>query len=347
MRGVILPGQARVEIGEFDRPEPGAGQVLVEMKASGLCGSDLRAIYHEHRGSDPNERYQNVIAGHEPAGRVVAVGPGVEDFEPGDRVVVYHIAGCGHCEECRKGFMIGCHSSGRSAYGWQRDGGHADFLLAEARTLLHLPEELTYADGALVACGFGTAYQGILRAGVSGRDRVLVVGLGPVGLGAVMLAASSGAEIIGVDLVPERLELAEKAGATHVILGGANTAEEIMQLTGGQGVEVSLDCSGSTPGRLLCLEAARAWGRVVYLGEGGSVTFEPSPLLLHKQLTLHGSWVCGLYEMGELLEHLARKGLHPDATVTHTFPLSETKLAYDAFDAGRTGKVVISCEEDA
>ncbi len=110
-------------------------------------------------------------------------------FEPGDRVVVYHIAGCGNCEECRKGFMIGCHSPGRSAYGWQRDGGHADFLLAEARTLLHLPEELTYADGALVACGFGTAYQGILRAGVSGRDRVLVVGLGPVGLGAVMLAA--------------------------------------------------------------------------------------------------------------------------------------------------------------
>ncbi|MGH3147783.1 MAG: alcohol dehydrogenase, partial [Rubrobacter sp.] len=82
--------------------------------------------------------------------------------------------------------------------------------------------------------------------------------------------------------------------------------------------------------------------RVVYLGEGGSVTFEPSPLLLHKQLTLYGSWVCGIHEMGRLLEHLARKGLHPDATVTHTFPLSETGQAYDTFDAGKTGKVVIS-----
>ncbi len=345
MQGVILPGQERVEIEEFERPDPGPGQVLVEMEVSGLCGSDLRAIYHEHRGSDPNERYQNVIAGHEPAGRVETVGPGVSGFEPGDRVVVYHIAGCGLCEECRKGFMIGCHSPGRSAYGWQRDGGHADFLLAEARTLLHLPEELTYADGALVACGFGTAYQGILRAGVSGRDRVLVVGLGPVGLGAVMLAASSGAEVIGVDLVSERLELAERVGAAHVLMGGEDAAEQVMELTGGQGTEVGLDCSGSAAGRLLCLEAARTWGRVVYLGEGGSVTFEPSPLLLHKQLTLHGSWVCGLYEMGELLGHLARKGLHPEATVTHKFSLSETKRAYDIFDAGKTGKVVISWED--
>ena len=342
MQGVILPGQERVEFRDFDVPEPGHGQALVRMKASGLCGSDLRAIYHEHRGSDPNERYQNVVAGHEPAGVIEAVGPDAGGLRVGDRVVVYHIVGCGNCEECRKGFMIGCHSPGRAAYGWQRDGGHADFLLAEARTLLRFPDELTYADGALVACGFGTAYQGILRAGVSGRDRVLVVGLGPVGLGAAMLAASSGAEVIGVDLVPERLGLGKEMGAAHVLMGGGGALGEILELTGGRGAEVAMDCSGSGAGRRLCLEAAREWGRVVFLGEGGTVEFEPSPLLLHKQLTLHGSWVCGMFEMGQLLEQLARKGLHPEATVTHTFPLSETKQAYDAFDAGRTGKVVIS-----
>ena len=346
MRGVILPGRERVQFEEFDLPEPGHGQALVKMKASGLCGSDLRAIYHEHTGSGA-ERYQNVIAGHEPSGQVESVGPGVDGFEPGDRVVVYHILGCGRCEECTKGFMIGCTSRERTAYGWQRDGGHADYLLAEARTLLHLPDELTYMDGALVACGFGTAYQGILRAGVSGRDTVLVVGLGPVGLGVVMLAASSGAEVIGVDLIPERLALAKNAGAAHVLRGGKSAAEEVRDLTSGHGAEVALDCSGSGPGRLLCLQAARTWGRVVFLGEGGSVTFEPSPLLLHKQLTLHGSWVCGLHEMGQLLEHLARKGLHPETTVTHTFLLSETKQAYEAFDAGKTGKVVISWGEGA
>ncbi|MDQ3437225.1 MAG: zinc-binding dehydrogenase [Actinomycetota bacterium] len=344
MRGVILPGRERVELKEFDRPEPGHGQVLVKMKASGLCGSDLRAIYHEHTGSGA-ERYQNVIAGHEPSGRVEAVGPGVGGFGPGDRVVVYHILGCGRCEECTKGFMIGCSSPERAAYGWQRDGGHADYLLAEARTLLPLPDELTYTDGALVACGFGTAYQGILRAGVSGRDTVLVVGLGPVGLGAVMLAASSGAEVIGVDLIPERLELARDAGAAHVLMGGEGAVEEIRDLTDGRGTEVGMDCSGSAAGRRLCLEAARDWGRVVYIGEGGSVTFEPSPLLLHKQLTLHGSWVCGIHEMGDLLEHLSRKGLHPETTVTHTFSLSDTRQAYDTFDAGKTGKVEILPED--
>jgi threonine dehydrogenase-like Zn-dependent dehydrogenase len=156
-----------------------------------------------------------------------------------------------------------------------------------------------------------------------------------------MLATASGAQVIGVDLIPERLELAGSAGAVHVLMGGEDAAGEIMELTGGHGAEVALDCSGSAPGRLLCLEAVRTWGRVVFLGEGESVTFEPSPLLLHKQLTLHGSWVCGLHEMGQLLEHLARKGLHPETTVTHTFPLSETKQAYEAFDAGKTGKVVI------
>ncbi|MBA3423241.1 MAG: zinc-binding dehydrogenase [Rubrobacter sp.] len=212
---------------------------------------------------------------------------------------------------------------------------------SKARTLLHLPDGLTYTEGALVACGFGTAYQGILRAGVSGRDTVLVVGLGPVGLGAVMLAASSGAEVIGVDLIPYRLELARNAGAAHVLMGGEEAAQEIRDLTNGRGTEVGMDCSGSAAGRRLCLEAARDWGRVVYIGEGGSVTFEPSPLLLHKQLTLHGSWVCGIHEMGDLLEHLSRKGLHPETTVTHTFSLSDTKQAYDTFDAGKTGKVVI------
>ena len=343
MQGVILPGERRVEFREVPTPEPGHGQVLLRMRASALCGSDLRAIYREHTGVGA-ERYQNVIAGHEPCGRVEAVGPGVWKFKPGDRVVVYHIAGCGLCRACRRGFMINCEAPPphRAAYGWQRDGGHADYLLAEERTLIHLPDELSYVDGALAACGFGTAYQAILRLGVSGRDRVLVVGLGPVGLGAVMLSAASGAEVIGVDLVPERLELARAAGATHVLPAGEGAAERIMELSGGCGVEAAVDCSGSAPGRRLCLEAAREWGRAAYVGEGGTITFEPSPLLLHKQLTLHGSWVCGLVEMEDLLEWLARKGLRPETTVTHRFPLREAAEAYELFDTGKTGKVVLT-----
>ena len=156
------------------------------------------------------------------------------------------------------------------------------------------------------------------------------------------MAASSGAEVIGVDLIPDRLELAKSAGAAYVLTGEENAADEIMDLTDGRGTEVGMGCSGSAAGRKLCLEAAREWGRVVFLGEGGSLAFEPSPLLLHKQLTPYGSWVCGMGEMGRLLEHLNRKGLHPESTVTHNFPLSDTRQAYKTFDAGKTGKVVIT-----
>lgn len=344
MLGAVLPGDATVDLREFPVPEPGYGQVLVRMKASGLCGSDLRAIYRGNEGS--LETYKGCIAGHEPAGQVEAVGPGVRSVAPGDRVVAYHIVGCGHCRNCRGGWMISCLDEGpeHTAYGWTRDGGHADYLLAEERTLLRLPDELSYVDGALAACGFGTAYQSVLRTDVSGRDRVVVVGLGPVGLGAVMLSAASGAEVIGVDLVPERLELARNVGAARAFLAGDTAAEAIMQATGGRGTEVVIDCSGSASGRHLGLEVAREWGRVAFVGEGGTVSFEPSKLLIHKQLTLVGSWVCGLVEMDALLELMARKGLSAEATVTHTFPLAQADEAYRTFDSGRTGKVAVVWE---
>jgi D-arabinose 1-dehydrogenase-like Zn-dependent alcohol dehydrogenase len=98
----------------------------------------------------------------------------------GDRVIVYHISGCGVCNDCRRGYMISCTSERyRRAYGWQRDGGMADFLLAEEKDLIHLPDELSYADGAQVACGFGTVYEGLRKIGISGDDDVLITGLGP------------------------------------------------------------------------------------------------------------------------------------------------------------------------
>src|SRR5215218_6381909 len=180
MRGAYLPGGRRVDLREVPVPDPGPGQVLVQMRASSICGSDLRAIYREHLGTG-DEAYRGVIGGHEPAGEIVEVGPDCRRFAVGDRVALYHIAGCGLCADCRAGYMISCMSPSRAAYGWQRDGGHADLLLAEERTCVALPDSLTFLDGACVACGFGTAYEAVTRAAVSGRDAVLVVGLGPVG----------------------------------------------------------------------------------------------------------------------------------------------------------------------
>ena len=171
-----------MEFKEYPIPEPGHGQVLVRMKASSICGSDIRAIYREHLGKGP-EGYQGVIAGHEPCGQIVKVGPGCKRFRAGDRVVIYHISGCGVCDECQHGYMISCRSEFRAAYGWQRDGGHAPYLLAEENTCIRLPDSLSYIDGGLCACGFGTAYEALRRMQVSGQDRLLITGTGAGGPG--------------------------------------------------------------------------------------------------------------------------------------------------------------------
>ncbi len=346
MKGVILPGNRRLDLQEFPIPEPGYGQVLIRMKASSLCGSDLRAIYRPvDQGTGP-EAYRGVIAGHEPCGIIERAGPGVHRFKEGDRAIVYHIAGCGLCSDCRSGWMISCRQPERAAYGWQRPGGHANFLLADERTLISLPDELSYLDGAMVACGMGTAYAACCRANVSGRDAVLITGLGPVGIGAALVCRALGARVVGVEFVPERQALAQGLGFTDVVAPGdeRDVFAMLSEKTAGHGFEVAIDCSGNAEARHLCLNMAREWGRVVFVGEGGMVAFEPSPLLIHKQLTLYGSWVCSLPQMEELVEHLVRWKLHPEVMVTHTFPLDQARQAYELFDSDHTGKVAIVWE---
>jgi threonine dehydrogenase-like Zn-dependent dehydrogenase len=342
MNGVRLPGDSTVQHVTVDVPEPGHGQVLLRMKASSICGSDIRAIYRQHLGTGP-EAYQGVIAGHEPCGQVVAVGPDCRRLRPGDRVVVYHIAGCGVCEECRSGYMIGCTSPQRAAHGWQRDGGHAEYLLAEEATCILLPEPLSYVDGALVSCGFGTAYEGLLRLELSGQDRLLITGLGPVGLAAAMLGRALGAgPIIATDVAPERLEMAKGMGLVdHAVPADAQATSTIQDLTGGRGCEASIDCSGSAAARVVALENTRTWGRCAFVGEGGEISFAVSELLIHKQITLHGSWVTSLRHMEELLEHLVRWELHPERIVTDRFPLDQADEAYRVADRGAAGKVCI------
>src|SRR3954454_8028336 len=179
MKAAFLPGNSTVEMRTVPIPEPGHGEDLIGVKASTICGSDILAIYHEHLGKGP-EGYQGVIAGHEPAGQIVETGPGCRRFKAGDRVIVYHISGCGVCNDCRRGYMISCTSEKyRRAYGWQRDGGMADYLLAEEKDLIALPDELSFADGAQVACGFGTVKEGLPKIGSSRDHEVLITALGP------------------------------------------------------------------------------------------------------------------------------------------------------------------------
>jgi threonine dehydrogenase-like Zn-dependent dehydrogenase len=343
MQGVLLPGGRQVEFREFEVPEPGYGQVLIKMKASSICGSDIRAIYREHLGHGP-EGYQGVIAGHEPCGQIVKTGPGCKRFNAGDRVILYHISGCGVCNDCREGYMISCTSEHRAAYGWQRDGGHADYLLAEEDTCVALPSELSFVDGALVACGFGTVYEALNRVRVSGEDAVLITGMGPVGMAAGLVAKKMGANlVIGADVSQSRLDFSLERGTIDAAVraDSPDALARIQALTGGRGCEVSVDCSGSAQGRLLALQGTRRWGRCAMVGEGGTVTFDVSQTIIHNQITVFGSWVTSLGHMEDLVQKLVAWKLRPEVIVSHRFALSQAAEAYRIADAGQSGKICI------
>lgn len=346
MRAAYLPGDSSVEMRDVPVPKPGHGQVLLRMKASTICGSDIRAIYREHLGKGP-ERYQGVIAGHEPCGQIVQAGPGLKRFEVGDRVIVYHISGCGLCNDCRRGYMISCTSADRAAYGWQRDGGMAEYLLADEKDLVLLPDELTYVDGGQVACGFGTVYEGLEKIGISGNDAVLITGLGPVGLAAAMLSRALGShQIIGIDVIQERCELAlERKLCDVVFQAESDNVNKVLEVTNHRGVERAVDCSGHHAARLTAIQATRKWGKIVFIGEGGSCEFQPSRDIIHDQKIIYGSWVTNIWRMEELVERLVRWNIHPEDLVTHRFPLEAADEAYALMAEGKCGKVAVCMDE--
>lgn len=343
MKGAVLPGNSTVEIKEFEVPEPGYGQVLVATKASTICGSDIRAIYREHVGKGPEGYTPGTVAGHEPSGVVAKAGAGCKMFKEGDRVIVYHISGCGVCYNCRMGYMIACTSPLRQAYGWQRNGGMAPYILCDEKDLIALPDELTFKDGASIACGFGTAYEALEKIGIGGDDAVLVVGLGPVGLASLMLAKAMGAErLIGVEMNDYRIEMARAMGLVDYVVTPSDTAvDEILALTGGKGVERAVDCSGSDGGRQTAVRATRDWGKVVFVGEGNTLSLNPSPDMMHSQKTVYGSWVTSTWRMMDLVDRLVRWGIHPGDLITNEFPIERASEAYALMASGRCGKVAV------
>jgi threonine dehydrogenase-like Zn-dependent dehydrogenase len=151
-----------------------------------------------------------------------------------------------------------------------------------------------------------------------------------------------GGPIIATDLAPERLQMARDSGLVdHALPADGSAGAAIMELTGGQGCEASIDCSGSGAARVVALENTRTWGRCAFVGEGGQVSFAVSELLIHKQISLHGSWVTSLRHMEDLLEHLVRWNLHPESIVTHRYRLGQAAEAYRTADRGAAGKVCI------
>jgi len=194
-----------------------------------------------------------------------------------------------------------------------------------------------------VACGFGTVYEGLEKIGISGNDAVLITGLGPVGLAAGALCRKLGANlIVGIDISTERMELARSLGLCDVVLRSApDNVSAVRDLTGGHGVEKAVDCSANAEARAVAIRATRKWGRMAMIGEGGTVTFNPSPDLIHDQKSIYGSWVTSTWRMEELVERLVRWNLHPEDIITHRFTLEQAGEAYALMAAGKCGKVAV------
>jgi len=176
----------------------------------------------------------------------------------------------------------------------------------------------------------------------------LVTGLGPVGLAALMLAKAMGAQkLVGIDTVPERCQIAKDLGlADEVFVSGPDTLEKVMAITKGLGFEKTVDCSGHTSGRQLCIRATRQWGKMVMIGEGGTVEFNPSPDIIHDQKTIYGSWVTAIWRMEELVERIVRWGIHPEDLVTHRFTLDQAPEAFALMAEGKCGKVAVVFDEE-
>ncbi|MDP8921449.1 MAG: zinc-binding dehydrogenase [Chloroflexota bacterium] len=343
MRGVVFLGDRELKLREFPDPEPGPREVIVQMKASGMCGSDLNTyrLPREQRMRRPVH-----IAGHEPCGVVVARGAGVGDDEApvGERVMIHHYSGCMRCRNCRIGYTQMC-LRGTKVYGSGADGGHANFIRVWPYMLVPLPDELTFEEGAAVSCGTGTAFLALERLAVSGRDTLAIYGQGPVGLSATMLAKAMGARVIGIDMSPERLELAKEFGADEVVNAGeTDPVAAVKELTHGEGAEATLDCTGNPAARANAVKSAIDWGRVCFVGEGNDVRLEPSPDIIHKQLTIYGSWTFSQTGQARCARFVIDREIPLHKLLTHRFRLDEAEAAYKLFDTQTTGKGVFVFE---
>ena len=344
MKGVVFVGDRKLEFMDFPDPVPGPDEVVLQIRASGMCGSDLK-FYRASGGASAlglGGDGSPVIAGHEPCGDVVVIGSEVDPqrVHLGQRVMVHHYKGCGVCNHCADGWgQLG--REGIIVYGATGHGAHAEYMKVPASTLVPLPESLTYSEGAAISCGTGTAYAALRRLDISSGDTIAIFGQGPVGLSATQLSAALGAQVVAIDISADRLSRAKQFGAEFLLdPTQENVVERIRELTGGIGANVSLDCSSASSARLAAVQCVRAWGRACFVGEGGEVTIDVSNDMLRRQVTIIGSWTFSVSGQAECTQFIVDNDIDVDALFTDRYTLSQAEEAYTIFDRQQTGKGV-------
>jgi (R,R)-butanediol dehydrogenase/meso-butanediol dehydrogenase/diacetyl reductase len=347
--GAVFRGNREVELREFPDPTPRPREVVVKVESSGMCGSDLH-LYRQPPGPSGYPSLAPgasgpVIAGHEPCGVVAARGSAVGDAQApiGARVIVFHYAGCGRCGRCWSGWPQLCEL-GSVGYGGTAHGGHAEYIVVPAETLVPLPDEMSFDVGACIACGTGTAFGALKRLGLAGGETVAIVGQGPVGLSATLLATAMGATVVAIDVEDAPLERAAQAGAS-VVLNALDTdvVDEIRTRTRGRGCAGALETSGASDGRLAAIRSVRVGGTVVLVGLGGEqLTLDVDGELVMTPRTLIGSRTFSIAEMAECVEFVVDRGVPIERIVTGRYPLRDADRAYRRFDEEREGKLVLA-----
>lgn len=346
MRAVVKTekGVGLIELREVPIPEPREGEVLIKVKAGGICGTD---IYIRH---DAFPYYPPVILGHEFSGEIVEIGKNVEEWKVGDRVVAEpHSKACGVCDLCRAGYSQICPN--KRSPGWGIDGAFAEYIKMPTHLLHRIPDSISFESAAVIEPLTIILHEVVERGNIEAGDKVVIFGAGPIGLLAAKISYLSGASyviLVGTDQDKEyRFELAKKIPMDIIVnVSHENLIEKVEELTNGKLADVAIEASGSPKAISQLPDVVRKRGRIIAVGLPGKepVSF-PWEKAMFKVLDLyfnlsssHSAWVKAI----ALLEN---KKIDPDFVVTHKFPLEEWEKAFDLVELGKCGKVLLIPQE--
>jgi len=334
MKTAVIRQNSKTEIIEEDRPKAKDNLVVVKVLASPMCTE-----YYDYRDGK-----ESLCLGHEAAGEVVEVdSPG--RVKVGDRVVVMPQYPCGKCLLCLDGDYIHCENvvdpfiicgcnSGVATY--------SQYMVKQDWLLIPIPDTMSYDHASMACCGLGASFGAFKMLNINAGDTVLITGLGPVGLGAIINCISTGARVIGVARNQYRAELAIKLGAAVVLNPeDPGAPEQIKELTSGYGADKSIECSGGEIYQKLCISGTRRKGEIAFVGESGDLCVGISDELIRNGLTLRGSWHWNLNDMQQIMHIIENSGKLLDKLITHTFPLSRVEDAFKLQVTGKCGKVLL------
>ncbi|MGI6037206.1 MAG: zinc-dependent alcohol dehydrogenase [Limnochordia bacterium] len=332
-------GVGNMEIREVPEPSPGPGQVKVEVKAAGICGSDLH-IYHYDIGIPMR---LPVVTGHEFSGQVVEVGEGVTEYKPGDRVTSEtSFSTCGTCIHCQTGSYNLCLK--REGIGYIHGGAFAKYVVVPKERVHPLPDSVDYIGGALTEPLACVVHGALELTGVQAGDVVLVTGPGAIGLLTAQVAKAEGGYVVvaGTSVDEHRLEVAKSLGVDMTVnVEKENVVEILKDMTRGRGADVVLECSGAAPGARLCLEAVRRGGRYGQIGLFGKPIEIDFEQICYKEVRVSGSFSQKWSAWDRSLRLLDRGLVKTNPLVSDILPLTEWEEAFRKFEAKEGLKIVL------